>query len=312
MAVMQNDGTGSLKIVYIVGWARSGSTLLDNILGAVPGFFSVGELHNLWDDRLNPDRRCGCGRPLRECPIWSVVMTELGPLTGDGEVYDWQQELAQVHHTSKILRQVTSRPAEWRALERYAGVTEALYGSVAKASGSAVIVDSSKRPTYAALLPGLRGVEPYFVHIVRDPRAVAHSWSRPKLEEPITHGAAHSTLRWATWNLAAERLRRAFPGRFVRIRYEDLVTDTRRQLETITKLVGHEEVSLPLTETGVVLAANHSVAGNPNRFKTGEIAIRLDDEWATKLSMGDRAVATAVALPWLSRYGYAVSARGRS
>jgi len=32
------------RVLYIAGWGRSGSTILDNVLGQVDGFFSAGEL----------------------------------------------------------------------------------------------------------------------------------------------------------------------------------------------------------------------------------------------------------------------------
>ena len=40
------------KILYVAGWGRSGTTLLDNVLGQVEGFVSTGELHNIWQRGL--------------------------------------------------------------------------------------------------------------------------------------------------------------------------------------------------------------------------------------------------------------------
>ena len=36
------------RILYITGWLRSGSTVLGNVLGELPGVLHVGELHYLW------------------------------------------------------------------------------------------------------------------------------------------------------------------------------------------------------------------------------------------------------------------------
>jgi len=63
-----------IKVLYITGWGRSGSTILDNIMGQIDGFFSVGELRYIWDRNLIENRLCGCGVPLEECPIWSQIL----------------------------------------------------------------------------------------------------------------------------------------------------------------------------------------------------------------------------------------------
>ena len=49
------------RVVSIVGPGRSGTTLLGEILGEVPGVFDAGELRWLWRRGLGEDRRCGCG-----------------------------------------------------------------------------------------------------------------------------------------------------------------------------------------------------------------------------------------------------------
>jgi len=58
-----------LKVLYVIGWDRSGSTLLDNLLGGVDGFFSSVELHKIWQEGLTEGRKCGCGRPVAACPV---------------------------------------------------------------------------------------------------------------------------------------------------------------------------------------------------------------------------------------------------
>lgn len=50
-----------VRVLSIVGYTRSGSTLLDSILGELDGVFSAGELHYLWERGLLEHRTCGCG-----------------------------------------------------------------------------------------------------------------------------------------------------------------------------------------------------------------------------------------------------------
>ena len=67
------NGSSDVKVLYIAGWGRSGSTILTNLLGQVPGFFSGGELRYLWERNLAGGHECGCGEAFLDCKIWSRV-----------------------------------------------------------------------------------------------------------------------------------------------------------------------------------------------------------------------------------------------
>jgi hypothetical protein len=67
-----------LDVVNIVGYGRSGSTLLASLLGLVPGFVPVGELAAVWHAAQIDELR-SCGSPFSHCPFWiSVGETAFG------------------------------------------------------------------------------------------------------------------------------------------------------------------------------------------------------------------------------------------
>jgi hypothetical protein len=116
--------------------------------------------------------------------------------------------------------------------KRLSGVTQAR-----------LIVDSSKRPSNAAALRLIHGVDPYVIHLVRDARGVAHSRLRPKAnpdgagEMPIVSSWV-SGIDWMATNLAAEDLTRHWPpDRTILLRYEDFVTDPRNAIDRIAAFV---------------------------------------------------------------------------
>ncbi len=82
---MKGAGPGqgtALKVFYIAGCGRSGSTLLGHLLGQLEGFTTLGEIPYLWDRSLRDNRLCGCGRPFAECRLWQpVVARALGQWT---------------------------------------------------------------------------------------------------------------------------------------------------------------------------------------------------------------------------------------
>jgi hypothetical protein len=304
-----------VKVLYIAGLHRSGSTILDNLLNQVDCFFSVGEICYVWEQDLAENGLCGCGAPLKECEVWGKV------LGGDtfrridarkmvrlekGGVRTRHLPLALVPAGRKLL---ASR------LSGYAENLENLYREVRDATGARVIVDSSKSPLYGRTLGMASGIELYVVHLVRDPRAAAYSWLRKKLQPDRgesaymdRHPPAKSAVMWTVWNAAAGSFWGRSPKRYVVLRYEDFVAGPREALGRVLELVGERDVNLPfVAESGVELGVSHTVSGNPNRFKTGMVRLRLDDEWRRRMRLRDRAVVTLLTLPGLLRHGYPIA-----
>ena len=164
-----------VKVLYIAGNGRSGSTLLDVILGQVPGFFPVGEVRDVWDYGLVENRPCGCGAPVRDCAIWSEIFES--QFSGESavdpaQVARWRERFAQTKRLLPIfLRREGYVNDQKSGIRAYLDVLERLYHGIADATGARVVVDSSKWPTYAHLLNSIPSIDLYVLHLVRDPRA---------------------------------------------------------------------------------------------------------------------------------------------
>jgi hypothetical protein len=309
----------TIKVLYISGSGRSGSTILDSILGQLDGWFSVGELVNLWERGLIAGRRCGCGVPVLQCPLWPAVLSRAFG-TPDGVDARRMALLARRRVRAGSLPPLLA--ARGRTVppdgDEYRATLARLYGAVRDHTGCRVIVDSSKSPVYAELLATLPGAEVFVVHLVRDPRATAYSWLRQKrlpdfgddrlmLRQP----PLVSARRWVLWQTGTELLWRRRPERYLRLRYEDLMGAPRPALRRIAALVGESPPRLPFASERVVrLEATHSVSGNPGRFRTGEVELVLDHEWVGAMRRADSALVTAATWPWLLRYRYPLR-RGR-
>ena len=261
---------------------------------------------------------------MRECEVWSrvleLVMSELQTCGRPEDVIYWKRRALRVRNTWRLLRP-GFEPSPFKTSYRsYLELMSGLYREVASATGTRVIVDSSKRPSDAAVLPRLAGVTPYVVHLVRDPRAVAYSWRRPKLEtdradprEMEVHGPTESSMYWLVWNLAADAVRQAYgPTASMLVRYEDFIGAPGSVLSSITEMVGEATGLLPFIEGRLAqIGTTHTVSGNPDRFRTGLVELKRDDEWRTHQPTADRILSTLPALPLLHRYGYPVTIRDR-
>ncbi len=296
-----------LKIISIIGWCRNGSTILGNVLGEIPGFFHAGELHFLWKNAAGrgANQWCGCGRVLTGCPLWSEIIPLCRPpgMTAGayaGTVVRRQRACVRTRHTWRVLRQGLRSGA----IREHAALMTRTYHAIAERTGARVIVDSTKIPGEAALLPHLDGVAPYYVHLVRDPRAAAGSW-RERKQYCAPMPAARSTAYWLGFNVACEAVTHRYPQRSVFLRYEEFIADPARSVGALLRLAGGDPAANPVRGRVIELHTNHTVTGNPDRFRTGATHIRdTDDSWRARLPGPARLTAQALSSPLLARYGY--------
>jgi hypothetical protein len=314
------DGAGeALSVIYVLGASRTGSTIIANILGQLDGCFAVGELWNLWRRGLLERRLCGCGVPVPECPVWSAILDR----AFDGQIPDDQEAhrldtLARRKLKTRKLGAVLAgfgRPLDQDA-DDYRLVVGRLYQAVREVTGCRVIVDSSKGPEYGLTLASIPGMRVAMVNVVRDPRAVAFSAQRKvPLHEfgdkqfmervPSWVGAR----RWLKTQAVTDTVVRSRQPDFRCVRYEDFSRDPRAVIADLAGLVGDTTPLDFLGEHSARLDTTHSVAGNPRRFETGLVSIRVDDEWRTTMPGRDRTVVTALTLPLLLHHGYPVRSR---
>lgn len=314
-AVHTTTGKDALpKIVYVGGSSRSGSTLVGRVLGEAQNAICVGETRYLWDRGLIHNVQCGCGQLFRSCPFWSAV--------GDEAFGGWDRAdaewLARTDYVVNRLRTVplhwlpSVRPAFAAAIDEYTSRLAKLYGAIAKVSGAKTIVETSKDSTFASLLTRIPDYDVRIIHLVRDSRAVAYSWTRDsRLPSPIGEQAfmpkfrpADTAARWLLSNASFH----AFAGRYpyVRCRYEDFVADPRDTLRKLS-IVADEQLLLPTTQLmdkRVQLGDHHIFSGNPMRASTGTVEMHTDNKWQRALPDSQFAAVTSITLPLLFAYGY--------
>lgn len=303
-----------IPVIYIVGAGRSGSTILAHLLGELDGYVSVGELRNLWISAVLQRSLCSCGSTIVDCPFWSPIVEDLrlDDRVEAEAVTNWQKRhLSAARPTNLMLTRTDSKKRKDPGLNRYADGLRDLYAAVARRSGAKVIVDSSKGPIDAAVLGAVEGIVPYYVHLVRDPRAVIYSWSRQKAADPqgdrlfSRRGTLKATATWVAHNAETEVVRAMTRHRrWQLLRYEDLVAHPARYIGAIQEMIESVPDERPAAGRSAVLHTQHSLGGNPVRFQTGRVEIRSDDEWRTKLAPRKRALVKAAAFPLLRRYRY--------
>jgi len=75
-----------MRIVYILGLAHTGTTIIDRILSCYPGVIGLGEVEHIFkkiDRRTIHKLNCPCGTTSSECPFWGPITTRRYGSTAD-------------------------------------------------------------------------------------------------------------------------------------------------------------------------------------------------------------------------------------
>ncbi len=280
------------------------------MLGSAAGFCHVGESIKLWRRASSEKWLCGCGLPFRCCEFWNSVLVAAFDGLQPGQAREFENLRLEVH------RQLIAHRGDIDSPEtrEYATLLGKLYSAIESLSGCDVIVDSSKTAELGWLLARLPGVRLTVVRLVRDPMAVAFSWTRKK-QVPVTEGVEYMQTRsvadacsiWSILNRRADRLAAALGERAFLVRYEDFAANPKVLLRAVMEIVSDAE-SFPefVSEKAFRVKTSHSVSGNPDRYHYGDVVeIAVDDTWTESMNPSDRLLAESMTEDLRQLYGYA-------
>lgn len=307
-----------IKVLFIAGASRSGSTILQNLLGQLDGFTAVGEVREVWRRGFVEDWLCGCGRPLNSCSFW-IPVGEATLGSSDARAAQHLADLTEKFRLKHLF--LSSLPLMRRRLlarvEPLLRSLGRLYRSILEVSDARVIVDSSKNPSFGYLLHQIPELEVYDLHLVRHPAAVAYSWRQRKTFELGRFMAQKRYVRagaeWMARNLGVEKLIRPLSEHFSVMRYEDYISDPSQAVEDVARWL-EEPVPVGLfagRHIAHLSDVDHSVFGNEIRFQRGDVELQYDDRWHHRMRRRDLLAVGAAAFPLLSRYGYTLGGSNR-
>ncbi|SMX47300.1 sulfotransferase family protein [Actibacterium lipolyticum] len=302
----------SLKVIYVVGYGRSGSTILDIALGQHPKIFGAGEIAAMCRHVWANNEYCACGARIQECQFWPDVMAQWLPQAGgvDG-FFSLAKQVEPLVSPARILG--------LGAVKRYADLSASLFQGVADAAGTDVLVDSSKMPGRGLALAESDQIDLRVIHLVRDARGVANAMSRP-MEIDVEKGVQkkikarspyRTAIRWRMYNSFAERLgRKVGADKFVRVRYEDFAAQPAEEFARIGAATGMDlsAICTALEQSQPIMPA-HQMAGSRIRMKK-DLTLRFDNNWEDKMTPADQQKVVRVTSEQLRRYGYMSSGSG--
>jgi Sulfotransferase family len=295
--------TSPLPLIYILSSGRSGSTLLDQLLGLDPAIWTLGELQVLPWELREQRAPCGCGVPLERCRFFGPLLTEL-PLASDEAKLEHFRE---AHGFGRVWRRglvgdlLLGRPRGARRgpARAYGELNRRLLARLFQAAHAQspvplrYLVDSSKDPYRLAWLAASGHFALKVVHIYKDPRAFVHSMTRREGARLST--TLRFTLRWIIENgLMAYQGATLPTDNFFSLNYATLAGDPEKALANLGRFLGirfapglHER----LREREL-----HAVSGNEMRWQ--QDALSLDQRWRSDMPAWARWLTSALTWPW--------------
>lgn len=306
------------RIAYIVSDNRSGSTLLDLLLGAHPSVISLGELHHLRayakQDRSLYDPKfpllCSCGLSVGECTFWVAVQSHLRIAFSDMRLrFAFPPAMAEsaIRRLCRqlVLQYVLPRRPAWirnPALSYLISTGEVaahsflLYDAILEVSNARIVVDSSKSPARMRALFDYASDRLIVIALTRHYLGVINS----KMKHG--RGMMDSAYGWRHSIEAMERLVEGIPtASLIRLRYEDLCENPEKALRRLCGSLGLDFRREMLARSAYV---SHRIGGSPSQFDPSRTEIRLDNSYTEAFSRSELQTIKKIVGDVAERYGY--------
>ncbi|MEL6195837.1 MAG: sulfotransferase [Myxococcota bacterium] len=290
-----------LPLLYITSNGRSGSTLLDLLLGSHSELWTAGELQLLDWHRRVPSERCGCSAPFNECPFWGALQLDQKDVILQGRYHYGHGATGVIR--PKDLKNLwlpslgTDDPDYAEASYRIARTI--LRQARMEKPNTKWLVDASKTPYRLLALSRSSFFNVFAIHITKRPEAFVHSMTRNATAS--TRTTLRMAMRWIVENrIIDEVLRRELPAnQRMAIKYEDLATDPEKTLRKVQEKIGipPEPLSDRFRD-----ASNHALFGNQMRWRRD--GIKLDTKWLTEMNPTHRYIARSATRAFSDRFGY--------
>jgi hypothetical protein len=268
--------------LFVVGYQRSGTTLLQALLGAHPRIAGPPETHYLLRIARLADYY---GDLADDANLQRALHDFLNPPVAILAESGFDE--------AALLERVKAGPRTYRAL------FEGVMRDFAERHGKARWCE--KTPTQRAQWVLQLCDDARIVHIVRDPRDVVAS----SMETPWTvNGAGRLARAWRAFTLQNIAVgMRVGPAQFLQVRYEDLTRDPEAVLRVVCTFIGEDFDPVMLTSPDR-RQATVATAAEPWQSRVLGAVEPGRNDWRTRLSRLDQARIAAVLDDDLEALGY--------
>lgn len=240
------------KVVYILGLGRSGTTLLDIVLGNMENAISCGELNRYPYEEGRPYQYPE-NHPAQK--LWMGIKDEFDaryPNTNWSKMVEMHRQFE--FHGQFILNYLGLYNKT--KFSEYLDFVERVYELIAEKTEQGVLIDSSKYASRALSIGRSEKIDVVYLYIKRGPSSVVASFAKKDVEQNskswfganLYYFMASKLCHLAFWRLKAKH-------RAISVRYEDLMNNPKKYFSIIgtelevnaTQIISKLESSTPFS-----------------------------------------------------------------
>lgn len=284
----------NINLIYIAGYGRSGSTLMDRILNTSNDIIGTGELvhinNTVHDEYLS---QCGCQTPQTKCDFWGSIIKELKSWLKENKLKSKENDFKKLEGIRGLLSK--SEPGIFDLYNRY---HELLFQKIADKSAPKIkyIADSSKTAWHCYKRPQLLSnvfKNIIIIHLVRDGRATA--WSNIKNMRGKDSRGNFLKRKYIfiktiiSWNFA-NRYKKQY--KYYYINYDVFCMDPEKIAHKLGEFLEVHDIDLKK-----INQKNHLYTGNASRFKQID-GIKPDTSWKNEITLGEHVIYYLLGFPF--------------
>lgn len=285
-----------IKIIYIAGFGRSGSTLLDLIISTSNKVFSVGEIYN-FNDIMRRDAPCACGENVADCNVWNGFFKKRDAIKINN--------LAAPRNYLKVFNYlynflfITRRPF-LKNEDNYKLLSEIRKDFLEEGD---FILDSSKDVTRLMELARDDRFDIYCIHVVRDGRGTASSYASKRGR--TSQNFYWALFKWIVANSFTEKFLVRSGIKNIKISLNLFCENPDKHIKEISDFLG---IEIPDNYREVAKDMDyHNIGGNrlskiEKRRQFG--GVRPMEGWMKERNVFDRVLSSAICYFFNKRWVY--------
>lgn len=271
-----------INICYIIGVGRSGSTILEAVMGSLDQGTAIGESIT---GLRNFKTKCSCRLPIKKCKFWSKIIYKIFENNYE-EFMDQVNRAIRFYNFYPMILLYKFR----LKFEFLKNTYSRFYLEVAKAKTVNFIFDSSKSPSLVSLFLYSNKKNQKAIHLVRNLRGVMSSHEKDYNKGHrfrFLNGKIYIknkylrliivALEWNIYNLNCLLMKFIFKKQIKTIRYENF---SKFPEETFNnEILPFLGLNYQIKFEELQLNIDHQMAGNPTRFKTEKFKIYFNESY---------------------------------